>query len=50
MFCNPFPFQVFGFNGVEVAKIFGKDHKVVSARVKRLTDKYIQRFKGEVAV
>lgn len=39
--------QIFGFNGVEVAKIFGKDHKVVSMKVKRLADKYSLLFSGE---
>lgn len=39
--------QIFGFNGYEVAKIFGKDHKVVSARVKRMTDKYSPLFSWE---
>jgi DNA-directed RNA polymerase specialized sigma24 family protein len=42
--------QIFGFNGHEVAKIFGLDHRVVSMKVKRLTDKYIQRFSGEASV
>ncbi len=41
--------QIFGFNGHEVAKIFGKDHRVVSLKVKRLTDKYLRRFEGEAA-
>lgn len=39
--------QIFGFNGHEVAKIFGLDHRIVSLRVKRLTDKYIRGFSGE---
>jgi DNA-directed RNA polymerase specialized sigma24 family protein len=37
--------QIFGFNGYEVAKIFGLDHRVVSMKVKRMTDKYGAAFK-----
>ncbi|MEI9477086.1 MAG: hypothetical protein WCO26_10975 [Deltaproteobacteria bacterium] len=37
--------QIFGFNGYEVAKIFGLDHRVVSMRVKRMTDRYEAAFK-----
>ena len=40
--------QIFGFNGFEVGKMFGKDHREVSMKVKRMTDKYIQRFGEEV--
>jgi DNA-directed RNA polymerase specialized sigma24 family protein len=40
--------QIFGFNGYEVSKIFGLDHRIVSMKVKRMTDKYLQRFGKEV--
>lgn len=39
--------QIFGFNGYEVAKIFGLDHRVVSMKVKRISDKYGRLFSGE---
>lgn len=42
--------QIFGFNGYEVAKIFGLDHRVVSKKVKRISDKYLQGFSGEASV
>jgi DNA-directed RNA polymerase specialized sigma24 family protein len=37
--------QMFGFNGYEVAQIFGLDHRVVSMKVKRMADKYLEKFK-----
>lgn len=42
--------QIFGFNGYEVAKIFGLDHRVVSMKVKRLSDKYLRGFSGEASI
>lgn len=38
---------IFGFSGVEVARMFNQDHKRVSQRVKRLTDKYSELFTVE---
>jgi len=42
--------EIFGFNGYEVGKMFGLDHRYVSAKVKRMTDKYRERFEGEKAI
>ncbi len=38
--------NVFGFNSVEVARMFSKDHKAVHAKVKRMADKYRAAFSG----
>jgi hypothetical protein len=37
---------LFGFNAVEVGKMFGQDRKMVSAKVKRMSDKYKALFAG----
>ena len=37
--------SVFGFSGVEVGEMFNMDHKRVSMKVKRLSDKYDAAFK-----
>ena len=42
--------QVFGSNGREVGEMFGLDHKMVSMRVKRMTDKYLRGFSGEAPI
>ena len=36
--------QVFGFNRVEVARMFKQDHKVVCKKLKRMTDQYGAAF------
>ena len=38
---------VFGFNAVEVSKMFGEDRKRVAHKVKRMADKYKQLFAGD---
>ena len=38
--------NVFGFNSVEVARMFNKDRKAVHAKVKRMADKYRAAFSG----
>ena len=40
---------VFGFNGAEVARMFGVDHRVVSQKVNRLVDRYRGAFSGKKA-
>lgn len=38
---------VFGFNSVEVAKMFNRDRKMVHKKVKQLSDKYRATFLGQ---
>jgi DNA-directed RNA polymerase specialized sigma24 family protein len=39
--------EVFGFNRVEVARMFNRPHKVVCARLKRMSDRYGAAFSGQ---
>jgi hypothetical protein len=39
--------SVFGFSGTEVARMFNQDHRRVSMKVKRLSDKYEALFSGQ---
>jgi hypothetical protein len=36
--------EVFGFNRVEVARMFKRDHKALCSRLKRMTDQYKRAF------
>lgn len=40
--------SIFGFSGVEVGRMFNQDHKRVSLKVKRMSDKYAAAFKEPV--
>ncbi|OPY83443.1 MAG: Sigma-70, region 4 [Syntrophus sp. PtaU1.Bin005] len=40
---------VFGFNQTEVGRMFGKDNRVVSARLKPMADKYEKQIRGNSA-